>query len=260
MEELIAPADEIAAEETQGTPIPPSAFERMRGMKRFEGRDYADESAALEDALSSIDELEASTSESQAFKDALAELLNGNPQIAFLLEDVKKTGNFHASLMSMFDNPEDLLLKEGDEGYDAVQERVNSRIDGERTNAELRSRIEANQERFPAVLDAFIAKKGATEEEADAFMTESSQLAENIIMGDVTEEDLEKLWKMHKYDADIADVDEDLSIAALNTETEGTPTEEEFSVPQGITPAIAPSAPQRAMNPLEEVIQANKMN
>lgn len=236
----------------------PSFFDRMKGKDRFKDKEYENEAMALEDALMYIDELEPQTQEAQAFKDSLTATLNAYPQIAYLLEDMKTTGDFNVSLQGMFDNPEDMLLREGDEGYDVAQERRNNRIEQERINSDLKNRYEKNMELFPSIFEEFKAEKGMSDEEADTFIDYTVQLAERIVTGEMGKEEMEKLWQAYRYPEDIAAVDEDLAIADVNANlNEKSSPDDDFEIPVGSTPAaktMPDMSPKR--NPLEEVIQA----
>jgi hypothetical protein len=250
-EEVIKEEIPVNVEETAAV----SPLDRMRNMDRFKDVEYESESAALEDALSALEELEPVSKEGAEFKEAIFELLNNVPELGYLFDDYKKTGNFMVSLQSLFENPEDILLKEGDEGYDIAQKRRADFLEREKINTDLLGRMEQTKESAPLVFSEFIADIGASETEADAFNAYAMDLAERIATGELGKEELKKLWQAFKYEEDVAAIDEDLSIASMNSEIPQE-DEEDFALPSGSTPATKqPAVPKTAMTVADELEQ-----
>lgn len=233
-------------------------LDRMRSMERFKDREYETESMALEDALSALDELEATSKEGSDFKDAMFELLTNVPELGYLFDDYKKTGNFMVSLQSLFENPEDMLLRDGDDGYDMAQQRRSDFLEREKINSGLMDRYTKSQEAFPVMFEEFLANRGLSEDEGTAILDFAMNLAEKSATGELTEYDLDKIWRLMNLEKDEAAFSEDREIADLNAEV--PPVEDEdFAVPSGSSPSATPNLETKKGTPLDDLFKSGNM-
>ena len=96
--------------------------ERLPTYDKFKDKSYESEDDAVSDAISYMEELSQNSKSVDEFKQNFMKVIDENPILDYIIKSIKETGSLQASLQSLFDNPEDMLLKEGDEGYESVQE------------------------------------------------------------------------------------------------------------------------------------------
>ena len=234
--------------------------EKLSGMDKYKDKTYQNEEEAVSDAIALIDEMDASSKEAAEFKENFMKVIEENPVLAFILKDIKETGSIQASLQSLFDSPEDMLLREGDEGYDTVQEKVKKRAEQDKANDDISQKWEQNQVENQKVFADFVEKKGIDEAEQDSFADFIGNFAVKIIMGEIKDEELSKLWDAYKYNDDVSALEEDLGISKANE----TPAQKRqapiLPMPAAATPAqkTTPETPER-IDPLTEIYNAKKL-
>jgi ElaB/YqjD/DUF883 family membrane-anchored ribosome-binding protein len=236
--------------------------ERLSGYDKFKEKSYENEDDAISDAIAYIDELSASTKESEEFKENFMRVIEENPMLAYLVNSIKETGNIQASLQSLFDNPEDMLLQEGDDGYDKVQELVNKRVEQALANDKIANEYKQKMASFPDTLNKWAEAKNIDEAEKINFAEFIGEFMTKLVTGDIKEDELNKLWDSYKYKSDVSELQEDLGISNANAEAKPDKQEPLLPIPQSTTPAASPKpeTPQQRRTPLDEVFDNQYKN
>ena len=229
--------------------------EKLSGIDKFKEKSYDNEDDAVSDALSYIEELSENSKQADEFKQNFMQVIEDNPMLAYIINNIKETGSLQVSLQSLFDKPEDMLLREGDEGYDQVQELVNKRVQQELADKAIVQKHEQNMANFPEKLDKWAEAKNIDEAEKVNFSDFIGEFMVKIVTGDVEDEELNKLWDSYKYKSDVSDLQEDLGISNANAAPKTAKQGDILPIPQSTTPAAkpAPEPSQQKIDPLTEI-------
>lgn len=215
-----APTEEPATDMPAEEPIPTKKDAFMSKMKEgYPDKNFETDDDMYEAASEMMDEvtkLRASNADSEEFKQSLAKAIEENPGLALLIQRTIETGNLRVALQDIVDDPNDLVLQEGEEGYDMAQERMNKRIAREQAQDEINAKWEANKDKIPQTLQAWSEAKGLNETELDNFVEFILSISERILTGDIDEDVLSQLYKSYTYDDKVGEVEEDKAIAENN--------------------------------------------
>jgi hypothetical protein len=233
-----------------------SPLDRMKGMEKFKEKDYENSDLALNDALDALDELIPQSEEASKMKSDMAELFKNVPQIPYLIKVAQETGNFQAAIQSLYDSPEDMLLKEGDEGYDKVQEMMDKRVARDNQDSELYEKYNTNMSTFPQRFEEWAKSREVAEEEKNDFLTYMDDMLVKLVTGEIDEEVLDKMLQSYRYKQEIGDIGEDAAIAEANTNKGNASAKDALlKVPEGVSPKSATPAPKKKQTPLGELFQ-----
>jgi len=234
-----------------------SSSERMKGMERFKDKEYESPEQALNDVLDALEEVLPQSAEAEKIKNDMTELFKKHPEIPYLIKVAEETGDFHTAIQSLYDNDEDMLMKEGDEGYENLKKIRNDRLEKSNTENELLEKYNSNMENFPAMFDEWATKRGLNDADKEGMYALLDDMLIKLASGDVDAEVLDKMYQAYSYKRDIGDLEEDKSIAAANAENANTkPQKSLVAIPEGTSPAVKPDAPKQKTNPSEDVFNA----
>ena len=254
-EEMVAVQEK---ETTVVTPQPNKLVEKLKGKDKYKEKEYQNDEEAIDDVLELLNELESNSQEAENFKQGMMKLIADNPMLAYILKEAKENKNIVASIQSLYDNPNEMMLQEGDEGYEDVQSRVQSRMQREGAEKEISSKWEAAMQKFPETFKAWADAKNIETEERDMFADFLADTMVKLVTGEIDDDTLNRMWESFKYKEDIAALEEDLGISNENK----TPisTEDETPImplPEGNVAKPAAEAVPKKMNPMEELMAAN---
>jgi len=247
--------DVTSQEENIGTTAKPSPSERMKGMDRFKDKEYESPEQALADALDALEEVTPQSQEAQKIKSDMVELFKKHPEIPYLIKVAEETGDFYTAIQSLYDNDEDMLVREGDEGYDNLKKVRNDRMEKSKIEQELLDKYNTNMESFPAKFDAWAESKNLTEEDKDGMYSFLDGLLSKLVTGDLDEEVLDKMYQAYSYKRDMGELEEDKAIATANVEnTKQKPVKPIMPMPDGTSPAVKADVPNGVkVDPLSEL-------
>jgi hypothetical protein len=251
----------VSTGSTTGNDAPPiDHFQRMKKLKRFQDKDYDSHETALADAISAIEELEPQSEEAVKFKEDMTKLLTEKPELAYVIQQSAKGVGLIPALHGLHDNPEDMLIREGDEDWDKVEEMRKSRIERDNMFDNLNAEYQKNAENFGSMYEGWSSTKGMDDNDKGNFLGYLSDLSEKLAKGAISEQELDELYKAYRYDGDITAIDEDMKIASANQQPEVAPNQEELlPIPAGSSPpAQAPQAPKKK-NALDELQEAGML-
>jgi hypothetical protein len=249
-------ADVTSAEEVISKEAKTSPTERMKGMDRFKDKEYESQEQALADALDVLEETMPQSQEAEKIKKDMTDLFKKHPEIIYLIKVAEETGDFHTAIQSLYDNDEDMLMREGDEGYDNLKKIRGDRIEKSNAEQELLDKYNANMESFPARYDAWAEQNGLTDEDKDGLYAFLESMLPKLITGDLDEEILDKMYQAYSYKRDLGDLEEDKAIATANVENaKSKPAAPVMPIPEGTSPAVKPDIPKEKVDPLTEVYE-----
>lgn len=240
------------------TPKPNRLAERLRGRDKYKEKEYQNEEDAIDDVLELLDELESNSKEAETFKQGMMSLISENPMLAYILKEAKENKNLIASIQALYDSPEEMMIKEGDEGYDAVQSKIKGRIERETADKEIYSKWDEAMKKFPETFKTWADAKNIPPEERDVFADFLADTMIKLVSGDIDEITLNRMWESFKYKEDIAALEEDLGISNENNTTEAVAENKApiIPLPEGNVAKPAQEAPPRKLNPMEELRQS----
>ena len=235
--------------------------ERLSGIEKFKDKSYENEDDAVSDAIALIDDLEASSKEGADFLENIKKTIDEYPIVGHILTDIKKTGSIQASLQSLFDNAEDMLLREGDEGYDIVQERLKKRAEQSEIDEGIKQNWEKNMADFPATFEAWAEQKGIDEAEQENFSAFIGDFMTKLVTGEIKNEELDKLWDSYKYNDDVSELKEDLGVSKANEVPAEKKPDALLPMPASTTPAQQTKAeePNEKVDPLTEIYNSGML-
>ena len=247
-------------EKTETTVVTPKSnrlAEKLKSRDKYKEKEYQNEEETINDTLELLDELEASSMEAENFKQGMMKLVEANPMLAFILKEAKENKNIISSIQSLYDNPEEMMLKEGDDGYDDVQSKIQSRLERETADKVIMDKWEEASKKLPETFKAWADAKNISPEERDVFADFLSDTMIKLVTSDIDDIMLNRMWESFKYKEDIAALEEDLGIsqenATASVEEDKTPM---IPLPEGNVATPAKEAPPRKLNPMEELKQA----
>jgi len=161
-------------EKTETTVVTPKSnrlAEKLKSRDKYKEKEYQNEEETINDTLELLDELEASSMEAENFKQGMMKLVEANPMLAFILKEAKENKNIISSIQSLYDNPEEMMLKEGDDGYDDVQSKIQSRLERETADKVIMDKWEEASKKLPETFKAWADAKNISPEEEMCLQT-----------------------------------------------------------------------------------------
>lgn len=251
----------VAVEQTETTvvaPKPNKLVEKLKGKDKYKEKEYQNDEEAIDDVLELLDELESNSTEAENFKQGMMKLVADNPMLAYILKEAKDNKNIVASIQSLYDNPEEMMLKEGDDGYEDVQSKVQNRMQREGAEKEISAKWDAAMQKFPETFKAWADAKNIEDSERNGFADFLADTMVKLVTGEIDDDTLNRMWESFKYKEDIAALEEDLGISKENEmplSTEGK--EPIMPLPEGNVAKPAAEAVPKKLNPMEELMAAN---
>jgi len=243
---------------TQEVKPPTSPLDRMKTMDRFKEKEYESPEQALEDALNALEEISPKSEEGEKMKNDLLELFKKHPEIPYMLKIAEETGDFHVAIQSLYDNSEDMLMKEGDEGYDKLSQLRKDRIDKANTEKELLDKYNSNMESFPQKFDQWAEARKLSNEDKEGMYALLDDMLMKLVSGDIDEDVLDKMYQAYSYKRDIGELEEDNAVAEANAENANQKESKPIMpVPEGVSPAGS-IAPKEKIDPLTEIYNAQR--
>jgi hypothetical protein len=252
--------ENMAVAETTTTVVAPKEklINKLKGIDKYKEKEYAQEEEAIDDALSLMDELDANSKEAEKFKQGMMQLISENPMLAYMIKEAQSGGNPMAAMQSLYDKPEDMMLKDGDEGYSSVQSRINERMKREAEDQNIMSKWEDAMQKFPETFNKWASDKNIPEEERNSFADFLSETMMKLATGEVDEDMLNRMWESFIYKKDVQVLNEDLNIANANAESSPEISKEPIMpIPESASTPPPKQPQQRKLNPLEQLKKAN---
>ena len=253
--------ENIGLSETTTTVVAPKEklLGKLKGYEKYKGKEYGENDDITEDVLSLIDELDANSKSAENFKQGMMKLVEENPIIAYILESAKNGVNPISAIQGMVDSPEEMMLREGDDGYDNVQNKIKERIQREAADREIMGKWDSAMETFPKTFKSWVEGKNITDADKNDFADFLSDTMTKLATGQVDAELLDRMWESFKYKSDIGALSEDMGIAKANEMPVTQTNEPIMPMPENAGNIAIKQETPRKLNPMEQMKNAGRM-
>ena len=227
-----------------------SPYERMKKMERFKDKTYENSDQALAEVLDAFEEVLPKSEEAERMKNEMLEVFKKHREIPYLIKIAEEMGDFHPAILSLYDNDEDMLLREGDEGYEKLKKMRSDRIERAEMEQELLNKYNSNMESFPKKFDDWSMVRKLTDGDKDGMYSFLDDMLVKLVSGDVDEDVLDKVYQAYTYKREIGNLEEDEAIAKANAEGAGKkPAADILPIPESTSPAKKPTVAQQKTDP-----------
>lgn len=250
-------ANGVVVEETKTTVTPTSkSREYMQG--KYPDKVWADDEAYDADLLAHLQQADSDLEGYKAGDDALASLMERDPDFARVMDAVRKGMPMGVALRTYMGDLSDYEPAEDEPNYEAYKKASDDYLAEKKKASDAIAEREKNLVDSDAVLEAFAAERGLTDEQEDEFMDKVSALFTEIGRGKITRETLNTLYDGLMHDADIAQAREDATIDANNKKIETKrikAVEQTDGIPVGggSDPAVGEEAPEEEYDIFAEI-------
>lgn len=255
-------ANGVVVEETTTTVTPTSkSREYMQG--KYPDKVWADDEAYDADLLAHLQQADSDLEGYKAGDDALASLMERDPDFARVMDAVRKGMPMGVALRTYMGDLSDYEPAEDEPDYEAYKKASDDYLAEKKKASDAIAEREKNLVDSDAVLEAFAAERGLTDEQEDEFVDKVSALFTEIDRGKITRETLNTLYDGLMHDADIAQAREDATIDANNKKIETKrikAVEQTDGIPQGggSDPAVGEEAPEEEDDVFDEINEYKK--
>ena len=234
--------------------------QRMKGMERFKDKEYESTEQALNDVLDALEEVTPQSEEAEKIKNDMIALFNKHREIPYLIKVAEETGDFQVAIQSLYDNDDDMLMREGDEGYENLKKIRSDRIEKSNMENELLDKYNKNKEDFPAMFEQWAGVRGLKDEDKEGMYSFLDDMLVKLVSGDVDKDILDKMYQAYAYKRDMGELDEDKAIAQANAENANQKQEKPLvAIPEGSSPKANNPDNQTKNTPFEDVFKKHNI-
>lgn len=179
------------------------------------------EDALDDEVIKYMDELEGKSSKAMEGNKQLAVLLDGNPELAGLIQDIAKGASLAEAVAR---NIGDVAPADGDPDYRAWEQARQERESRVAKSEEFINNVTANQEASIRIIDQFVSDNDLSDEETASLLDNVEATLTDALHGKISPEFLAVIYKAMNRDKDVADAEKIGEAKAKNKEKKKEPT------------------------------------
>lgn len=256
--EPIAPTEELVEEKVEVSPAPEVQPPRSRAWlsAKYPDRTYETDED-WDNALT--DELESNATALEAYKasdDVLAELLDMNPELAMIVEDMKSPAYggkglpFMVALVRNVDL-DDLKPIEGEDDFEAYTSEYEARKASNAARTQREAELRSNMEASAAEIEGYVESLSWSDEKKEEFDNWFNALINDMAENRLTRQSMQIFVDAFTHDEDVKRAEREGKIEGRNEqiETKRSRAEDTDGMPDNAGSRVEskPEAPQRAV-------------
>lgn len=219
-EEMEARQEAGTAQGTEGTAPEMSDFEylRQRTSKRHEGQQFGSDEDYYRQMRADADEDDEHIKRYRENEDMVNNLFNSDPRAADFWNQWKQNPDRNPIAYMIRVYGTDGLKEQLDDPNfaDNFEEANKEYLDNISKGKQYAEQVEKNLDKSLEVIDAWAEKMGVSQEEADKVAQEVFERYKRIHLGELTEDDLDWVYKAQNHDADVEDAAREGEIRGRN--------------------------------------------
>lgn len=192
-------------------------MERLQG--RYPDRDFSDEEVVFGQISDDYDQYDQDLAGYQEREKAFSDMFTSDPRSASFINSWRQGENPVIALVRRFGKDiKDVI--EDPEWQKQVEEADKEFVERVAKEKELNDLYEANKEETIKTRDAYQAKHGLSDEQIDAAIALLREIANDLVVGKITEETLDMAFKAINHDADVQVANHEGLVQGKNTKVE----------------------------------------